>query len=96
MVSHTGRWMLSFQSTLPMRGATMPRAWSTQAGANFNPRSPCGERHAQGVEYAGRGKFQSTLPMRGATPQYVPQGGRSCYISIHAPHAGSDQNVGCC
>ena len=33
-----------FQSTLPVWGATAYRAGYTAADANFNPRSPCGER----------------------------------------------------
>ena len=34
---------------------------------NFNPRSPCGERHHYHDCYRQKYKFQSTLPMRGAT-----------------------------
>ena len=33
-----------FQSTLPVRGATMNNARSTAFSHDFNPRSPCGER----------------------------------------------------
>ena len=55
----------------------------------FNPRSPCGERRASGDAIHRAVTFQSTLPMRGATSQAffedVCNG-----ISIHAPHAGSD------
>ena len=56
-----------FQSTLPMRGATVSLTVFLPVADNFNPHSPCGERpfisrHTfQGI------KFQSTLPMRGAT-----------------------------
>ena len=34
----------SFQSTLPVRGATDSNAWVALGAAHFNPRSPCGER----------------------------------------------------
>ena len=33
-----------FQSTLPMRGATMSAARTMLTGCYFNPHSPCGER----------------------------------------------------
>ncbi len=36
---------LPFQSTLPVRGATGVSAPGNPDLANFNPRSPCGERH---------------------------------------------------
>ena len=34
---------------------------------NFNPRSPCGERHPGDRYYGTNWIFQSTLPVRGAT-----------------------------
>ena len=34
-----------FQSTLPLRGATFPCGLSIGPAGDFNPRSPCGERH---------------------------------------------------
>ena len=56
---------------------------------NFNPRSPCGERLRQLRSLVIRQPFQSTLPMRGAT-QIKPPMSAYFFISIHAPHAGSD------
>ena len=52
-----------------------PRAGSDAAGVtasaasadNFNPRSPCGERLADGGTALYGILFQSTLPVRGAT-----------------------------
>ena len=59
----------TFQSTRPMRGATVPTDDSTVAGV-----------------------FQSTRPMRGATiclfMVIINE-----HISIHAPHAGRDQQA---
>ena len=56
----------------------------------FNPRSPCGERLDWIRKSMTTRLFQSTLPMRGAT--LIRCGITfSDAISIHAPHAGSDQ-----
>ena len=56
-----------FQSTHPMRGATVAHLFEPVGKINFNPRTPCGVRH--GVDNKGRraALFQSTHPMRGAT-----------------------------
>ena len=56
-----------FQSTLPMRGATKIWIDTCSALLDFNPHSPCGERHNYKVSYTHKKSFQSTLPMRGAT-----------------------------
>ena len=56
---------------------------------DFNPRSPCGERHRRISLGKGTRKFQSTLPVWGATHQQSQKTqGRN--ISIHAPRVGSD------
>ena len=59
---------------------------------NFNPHSPCGERRCAIYLSRLRAKFQSTLPMRGATVfstfRIMPY-----IISIHTPHAGSDDTL---
>ena len=58
----------------------------------FNPHSPCGERHPSRLRRGFPSGFQSTLPMRGAT---IENGRRfeSLEISIHTPHAGSDEKA---
>ena len=58
--------------------------------ANFNPRSPCGERRLVIIPGVVLVRFQSTLPMRGATVTNLGDAAKA-KISIHAPHAGSDQ-----
>ena len=58
----------------------------------FNPRSPCGERRQDVTTEMTDSGFQSTLPKRGATEVQSPYL-QSDEISIHAPHAGSDQFV---
>ena len=58
---------LEFQPTLPLRGATPPCPRCRPALRRFNPRSPCGERHATNAAAATTNMFQPTLPLRGAT-----------------------------
>jgi len=55
---------------------------------DFNPRSPCGERHVERFMVMPVEKFQSTLPMRGAAGRIYALR-KLTMISIHAPHAGS-------
>ena len=78
-----------FQSTLPMRGATIKSRAMPRAKRNFNPRSPCGERPKLTHIQRTSDVFQSTLPMRGATAVALVLDAK-LIISIHAPHAGSD------
>ena len=88
---HKMAWNLirRFQSTLPARGATLYYTHAQNQVRHFNPRSPHGERLAQGYQINPTTIFQSTLPARGAT--FVGQSRGSCSnISIHAPRTGSD------
>ena len=57
----------SFQSTLPVRGATLRARANASTFDYFNPRSPCGERPPSRFISAIISSFQSTLPVRGAT-----------------------------
>ena len=62
--------------------------------ADFNPRSPCGERHLMPHNRQGKMLFQPTLPVRGATSGFalaLPY----IRISTHAPRAGSDLTSSC-
>ena len=57
-----------FQSTRPMRGATIDGVLAVAQQANFNPRAPCGARRASvSAPSSASIPFQSTRPMRGAT-----------------------------
>ncbi len=78
-----------FQSTLPVRGATGRRCLCFGNCRDFNPRSPCGERHNSILSSVKAVLFQSTLPVRGATASWLPTLPTE-QISIHAPRAGSD------
>ena len=82
-------WM-SFQSTLPLRGATTRPIRKPSETGNFNPHSPCGERQWEALKARLEAQFQSTLPLRGATQHRRPAG-RQIPISIHTPLAGSDR-----
>ena len=57
----------------------------------FNPRAPCGARHAITGTLSGGQMFQSTRPVWGATRALyhstIPH-----YVSIHAPRVGRDSN----
>ena len=78
-----------FQSTLPVWGATAIPGHHHGGVADFNPRSPCGERHYTMMDNLGVAIFQSTLPVWGATAwEKIIK--KMCRISIHAPRVGSD------
>ena len=61
------RTPIQFQPTLPLRGATICDRRARHAYTSFNPRSPCGERLADGEGITHESVFQPTLPLRGAT-----------------------------
>ena len=56
-----------FQSTHPLRGATIKDGKLVQAAGDFNPRTPCGVRLISSVRATRSRRFQSTHPLRGAT-----------------------------
>ena len=79
----------TFQSTLPVWGATAEGRRGTIVATNFNPRSPCGER----PERTGRGPSKSAISIH--APRVGSDLNRYCRlaafaISIHAPRVGSD------
>ena len=79
-----------FQSTRPVRGATVTVPPFHPHCRDFNPRAPCGARHVPGNMSYSEWKFQSTRPVRGAT--WIPDSMRPAGgISIHAPRAGRDR-----
>ena len=84
-----GGMILLFQPTLPVRGATGRDFILLFENSDFNPRSPCGERHAKCAAYYTPEIFQPTLPVRGATYRTAFRA-TSPPISTHAPRAGSD------
>ena len=73
----------------PREGSDAGTGADSVARADFNPRSPRGERLKMPPMRQKRLLFQSTLPARGATRTRQPCI-RPCDISIHAPREGSD------
>ena len=74
-----------FQSTLPLRGATIATDRCHCSRKYFNPHSPCGERPAETIRRQAIAlQFQSTLPLRGATSL---RSGRPSpnYFNPHSP-----------
>ena len=60
---------------------------------DFNPRTPCGVRPDRANRSESMSLFQSTHPLRGATQNDI-DALRAAVISIHAPLAGCDPDVG--
>ena len=79
-----------FQSTHPLRGATMALLVEKANGGDFNPRTPCGVRQRCLMPSQSATRFQSTHPLRGAT-RHGDSLRQRHGISIHAPLAGCDQ-----
>ena len=78
-----------FQSTLSLRRATILAHALPPQLQDFNPRSPCGERHGLGHLPYAEMAFQSTLSLRRATTKNSRFHSWRC-ISIHALLAESD------
>ncbi len=57
---------LLFQSTLPLRGATADDRGRIQSSADFNPRSPCGERPQPSAAAYPRGSISIHAPLAGS------------------------------
>ena len=74
----------------PLAGRDKAYWRENSGGHNFNPRAPCGARHAVALNSAEQVKFQSTRPLRGAT-RAAGRGAALDRISIHAPLAGRDR-----
>ena len=56
-------------STHAPRAGSDRNCWNGQVyRSDFNPRSPCGERHQLDEVLESLDRFQPTLPVRGATP----------------------------
>ena len=79
----------SFQSTLPLRGATTWPTSTSHRTPDFNPRSPCGERHEAKKRQLDQWLISIHAPLAGSDCSNV-HSPRSSAISIHAPLAGSD------
>ncbi len=83
----------TFQSTLPVRGAT-DRVRSELEKASISIHAPRAGSDFEPGDFKTRFRFQSTLPVRGATGSQHLIFVRN-QISIHAPRAGSDCRSQC-
>ena len=84
-----------FQSTLLMRGATPGRSrWRARKSLFQSTLLMRGATHLCHGSPCVRIEFQSTLLMRGATCRKGSCSGSLRGISIHAPHARSDDTLG--
>ena len=79
-----------FQSTLPARGATLRDGKRVGVRANFNPRSPHGERHAACAKNGITRTISIHAPRTGSDIHWQGMD-YALAISIHAPRTGSDR-----
>ena len=84
----TSRWDLatSFQSTRPIRGATLGVPSSRWGISNFNPRAPYGARRTKILLTTLQTLFQSTRPIRGATDWPKGNSLGRVYFNPRAPY----------
>ena len=78
-----------FQSTLPARGATPQDIKTKNIKADFNPRSPHGERQNGFCTISAKPRISIHAPRTGSDPPF-DYNRINAYISIHAPRTGSD------
>ena len=78
-----------FQSTLPVWGATFPWKLFHLSTRNFNPRSPCGERHEVVHQIPASSAISIHAPRVGSD-KHIMVTTKQAMISIHAPRVGSD------
>ena len=78
-----------FQSTHPLRGATLPGLRQPPGHADFNPRTPCGVRLSPLFSSSVIFCISIHAPLAGCDRAFSMRSARST-ISIHAPLAGCD------
>ena len=81
--------VVTFQSTLPVWGATAPAQIADFNRNYFNPRSPCGERRGVFLISRPRCHFNPRSPC-GERRHIAFNAAHVVGISIHAPRVGSD------
>ena len=79
-----------FQSTLPVRGATLSYDPLVRVPGDFQSTLPVRGATKSAIQTVPPTPFQSTLPVRGAT-RILADHINYLQISIHAPREGSDQ-----
>ena len=84
---------IEFQSTRPVRGATVASTRTGSTCYNFNPRAPCGARQPQILRFCIDAQISIHAPRVGRDAE----GGKLpafLLISIHAPRVGRDDARG--
>ena len=76
----------SFQSTRPMRGATLAVCRWALSRLNFNPCAPYGARLIAVLQQLLYVQFQSTRPVWGATPAFPQLQSAEGYFNPRAPY----------
>ena len=82
-----------FQSTRPLRGATVGKGRHISAEPHFNPRAPCGARPLPTGQPIFNTHFNPRAPC-GARQDATEKAADKAAISIHAPLAGRDEYPG--
>ena len=85
----------TFQSTRPIRGATLFSGGGNDAVAYFNPRAPYGARRKAEKVCSDPTMISSHAPPTGRGHCSVPPKHMHLGISIHAPHTGRDRKTRC-
>ena len=93
MASTTVVTLLPFQSTHPVRGATMRRSFMADHIVHFNPRTPCGVRRVSRLLRKHFAQISIHAPRAGCDMQADDAIKARCIISIHAPRAGCDYRL---
>ena len=88
----SGRSAEAISTLAPREGSDPNRRWRSRRSPNFNPRSPRGERHADGEKSHRKGRISTLAPREGSD---MSGRRRPCApgISTLAPREGSDTEV---
>ena len=87
------KYLLSFQSTLPARGATTPTTSGTPFGWRFQSTLPARGATLNLFPKATAIRFQSTLPARGATSGWRGYACAISYFNPRSPHGERQSSV---
>ena len=84
---------LTFQSTLPLRGATCANSSTISPKTNFNPHSPCGERPTPHTSTTQQIDFNPHSPCGERHTPY-PHGANKCIFQSTLPLRGATPATG--
>ena len=90
----TGKIQIKFQSTRPIRGATLRNKSLSYGAKNFNPRAPYGARPSAVSRLSPVSRISIHAPHTGRDRKTAQKITDMRRISIHAPHTGRDSVSG--